>query len=364
MALAKKKPLAKVAAKAAAKKPAPKMAPKLVAPKNIAKAKPAPKAVAKAPVKPPVKVEPKAMPAKVLQKVIGPKNNTVTTGGRTIVKPVLPVNKEKENALREAAKIAESLSTKVDKPITSIERKKDLTPIDPKEAAKAIKQIKASFFSSLGGGSTSAPTSVTSSANSPFPPRIQALVDKQEIGDLMVTYARGIDRSEENLVRSVFHPDASVDFGPGIFQGSVSEFIAWALDVRSHMKATQHMVTNVRVDLRGDTALCETYFMNWHRLDKSTGKEDFFVGGRYLDKLERRPGGASGVWKIAHRKQVKDWTRTTPVAELFYHLNPDALWAHHSRNDLSYSIENFPTGNNAKAPAFLGKRYDAKSMKV
>ncbi len=352
MALAKKKPVAKATVKKPAQKTMLKMAPKLVA-----KAKPALKPVAKLAAKPLLKVEPKAMPAKAAPK------NTVQTGGRTIVKPVLPVNKEKENALREAAKIAESLSTKVDKPITSIERKKDLAPIDPKEAAKAIKQIKASFFSSL-GGSTSAPTSVTSSANSPFPPRIQALVDKQEIGDLMVSYARGIDRSEENLLRSVFHPDASVDFGPGIFQGSVSEFIAWALDVRGHMKATHHMVANIRVDLRGDVAICETYFMNWHRLDKSTGKEDFFVGGRYLDKLERRPGGASGVWKIAHRKQVKDWTRTTPVAELFYHLNPDALWAHHSRNDLSYSIENFPTGNNAKAPAFLGKRYDAKSMKV
>lgn len=355
MALTKKKPTVKPVAK--------KPAPKLVAPKLVGKAKPVAKLVAKPQMKPAVAKLAAKSPIKVEQKPAA-KNNTVQAGGRTIVKPVLPVNKEKENALREAAKIAESLSTKVDKPITSVERKKDLAPIDPKEAAKAIKQIKASFFSSLGGGSTSAPTTVTSSANSPFPPRIQALVDKQEIVDLMYSYARGIDRSEENLLRSVFHPDASVDFGPGIFQGSVSEYIQWALDVRGHMKATHHMIANVRVDLRGDVALCESYFMNWHRLDKSTGKEDFFVGGRYLDKLERRPGGASGVWKIAHRKQVKDWTRTTPVAELFYHLNPDALWAHHSRNDLSYSIENFPTGNNAKAPAFLGKRYDAKSMKV
>jgi hypothetical protein len=134
--------------------------------------------------------------------------------------------------------------------------------------------------------------------------------------------------------------------------------------VRGNMKATQHIVANIRVELRGDVALAETYFMNWHRLDKSTGKEDFFVGGRYLDKLERRPGGASGVWKIAHRKQVKDWTRTTPVAELFYHLNPDGLWSSHGKHDLSYSIENFSTSKNTKTPAFMGRRYDAKSMKV
>lgn len=274
--------------------------------------------------------------------------------------------REREEALRAAAKVAESLATKnIDKPLTASEekrRKEMQKPVDPKEAARAIKQIKASFFSSM--ATSAAPTAVTSSAASPFPPRIQALLDKQEIQDLMVSFARGMDRAEENLLRSVFHPDASVDFGPGIFQGSMHEFIAWALDVRGGMKATQHMIGNIRTDLRGDTALCETYFMIWHRLDKSTGKEDFFLAGRYLDKLERRPSGASGVWKIAHRKQVKDWTRTMPVAELFYHLNPDALWAHHGKQDLSYHIDNFPTGNSAKSPAFMGRRYDAKSMKV
>lgn len=331
--------------------------------KAIAK-KPVAKAAAK---KPAVKPQAKAQPAKTPPAKIPPKAKVVAKPAPVVAKPpmrpIIPVNKEKEEALREAAKIAEALATKVNKPLTASEaKKKDLKPVDPKEAARAIKQIKASFFSSM--ATSSAPTTVTSSANSPFPPRVQALLDKQEIVDLMYAYARGIDRAEENLVRSVFQPDASIDFGPGIFQGSVSEFITWALDVRGGMKATQHMVSNIRIDLRGDIALAETYFLNWHRLDKSTGKEDFFVGGRYLDKLERRPGGAAGVWKIAHRKQVKDWTRTTPVAELFYHLNPDGLWAHHGRTDLSYSIENFPTGKSVKTPAFMGKRYDAKSMKV
>jgi hypothetical protein len=308
----------------------------------------------------------KPVPAKkAAAKKIPPKPAAARPTAKTAFAPPRPfirVNKEKEAALREAAKIAEALATKVKEPLTSTLDKKPLKPVDPKEAARAIKQIKTSFFASM--ATSSAPTAVTTSANSPFPPRVQALLDKQEITDLMYAYARGIDRAEENLVRSVFHPDANIDFGPGIFQGGVPEFISWALEVRGGMRATHHMVANIRIDLRGDNAHAEAYFMNWHRLDKSTGKEDFFVGGRYLDKLERRPGGAGGVWKIAHRKQVKDWTRTTPVAELFYHLNPDALWAHHSRQDLSYQIENFPTGKKAKTPTYLARRYDAKSMKV
>jgi hypothetical protein len=326
------------------------------------------KAKAAAPVKkkaaPAPKAAPKAVAKPAAKKPVGkPFTKVVPAKPVAAAKPAvkLPVNKEKEEALRSAAKVAEALATKVNKPISADAPKKELKPIDPKEAARAIKQIKASFFSSM--ATSSAPPTVTSSTNSPFPPRVQALLDKQEIVDLMYSYARGIDRTEENLVRSVFHPDATVDFGPGIFQGTVSDFVGWVLDVRGNMKASHNMIANIRIDLRGDTAFAESYFMNWQRLDKSTGKEDFILAGRYLDRLERRPGGSSGVWKIAHRKQVKDWTRTMPVAELFYHLNPDALWAHHGRQDPSYQMENFPSGKSAKAPVF-GRRYDAKSMKV
>lgn len=345
MAVAKKKPANKAA------KPV-----KKAAAKPVAKAKPA-KAAVKPVAKPQAKLAPKA-PAKVAAPAKAAAKPSLPPRPQGFK---LPVNKEKEEALRSAAKVAQALATKVDKPISADAAKKDLKPVDPKEAARAMRQIKASFFSSL--ATSSAPPPVTSSVDSQFPPRVQALLDKQEILDLSYSYARAIDRAEENLLRAVFHPDATLDFGPGIFQGTVSDFIGWALDVRHGMKATHHMVANVRIDLRGDTAFVESYFMNWHRLDKSTGKEDFFVGGRYLDRLERRPSGAAGVWKIAHRKQVKDWTRTTPVAELFYHLNPDALWAHHGRTDPSYQMENFPSGQGAKPPVF-GRRYDSKSMKV
>jgi hypothetical protein len=277
---------------------------------------------------------------------------------KKIIPAMAKVPVTREQAMHSAAKVAQQLAIKKS-PITA-EPKRE--PVDPKDAARAIRQIKALAFSSL--ATSSAPMPLTTSTDSPFPPRVQALLDKDEITSLMHAYARGIDRAEENLVRSVFHPDATVDFGPGIFQGTVGDFIAWAMDVRGGMKATHHMVANCRVDLRGDSAFAETYFLAWHRLDKSTGKEDFYLGGRYLDRLERRPGGANGVWKISHRKQVKDWTRTMPVAELFYHLNPDALWAHHGKQDLSYHMDNFPSGKSARAPVYLGRRYDAKSMKV
>ncbi len=286
------------------------------------------------------------------------KSAPVKASPAPVARPSAPASREE--AMRSAAKVAQALAGK--KASITEQPKKDLKPVDPKDAARAIRQIKASVFSTL--ATSSAPSAVTSSTASSLPPRVQALLDRSEIEELMIAYARGIDRAEENLVRSVFHPDATVDFGPGIFQGAVIDFITWAMDVRAGMKAAQHYITNIRVDLRGDAAFAESYFLAWHRLDKPTGKEDFFLGGRYLDRLERRPAGAAGVWKIAHRKQVKDWTRTTPVAELFYHLNPDALWAPAGKQDPSYHMDAFPSGKSGRAPAYLGRRYDAKSMKV
>lgn len=39
--------------------------------------------------------------------------------------------------------------------------------------------------------------------------------------------------------------------------------------------------------------------------------EDVFVGGRYIDKFERR----DGEWKIAKRQGVHDWFRFEPANE-------------------------------------------------
>ena len=42
---------------------------------------------------------------------------------------------------------------------------------------------------------------------------VQLLLDKQEIYEVILRYCRGIDRLDEELLLSVFHPDAYADFG-------------------------------------------------------------------------------------------------------------------------------------------------------
>lgn len=206
-------------------------------------------------------------------------------------------------------------------------------------------------------------------AGNKLPPRVQALIDQKEIETTVFNLARGIDRVDETMVRAVFHADASLDYGPGIFQGPVAEYIPWLMSFLQQVKSSHHMIGNLRADVRGDDAFAESYVTAHHRLEKPTGREDLFLAGRYLDRFERRPSGPAGAWKIVHRKFVLDWVRTEPVSDIFYHLNPDALWGQRGKADMSYQMENFPGGQSGagqagKMPAFLNRRYEGKSIKL
>jgi hypothetical protein len=202
------------------------------------------------------------------------------------------------------------------------------------------------------------------SAATPLPANLQAVIDKSEIRDLIYRLARGLDRVDETLLRSVFHPDATLDFGPGVFQGTSNDYIHWVIGVMNQVRSSHHLIGNIHTTLEGDVALTESYCQAHFRLDKPTGREDVFIGSRYLDRIERNPSGAAGVWKVMHRKQVIDWVRTEAVSDLFYHHNPDALWSYRTKTDPSYQMAQFPgSQNGSKLPSFLGRRYESKSVK-
>jgi hypothetical protein len=106
-------------------------------------------------------------------------------------------------------------------------------------------------------------------------------------------YARGIDRHDVELVVSAYHPDAVDDHG--LYVGSGDGLAAWAND-QAHrgLVRHQHHLTNHSVDIDGDTAHAETYYLVVTRSE--TGSV-MLGSGRYLDRFERR----AGEWRIANR---------------------------------------------------------------
>jgi hypothetical protein len=146
-------------------------------------------------------------------------------------------------------------------------------------------------------------------------PRLSAWLDKLDIQEVVMRLARGIDRCDESLIAGAFWPDASDDHG--IFKGTAKDFVPWVLATLRGMEGTQHAICNQLVELAGERAFSESYFIAYHRLVGSQ-ERDMFAAGRYLDRFEKR----GGEWRIAHRQTVYDWTSTQLASDESWRRSP------------------------------------------
>jgi SnoaL-like domain len=130
----------------------------------------------------------------------------------------------------------------------------------------------------------------------------QELRDERDIREVLTRYCRAIDRCDLELLKSVYWPEATDDHV--IFVGNAFEFADFVIPMlKQQVECTMHMISNVWMKLDGDTACAETYVNAYHRMQSNGDKLEVVVGGRYLDRLERR----HGEWRIAGRKFVVDW---------------------------------------------------------
>jgi len=136
---------------------------------------------------------------------------------------------------------------------------------------------------------------------------IETIVDRAQILDCLHRYTRGMDRLDRELARSAYHDDAIDDHGG--FVATVEDFLDWAFDYHAKQIRHQHYVSNHSVELDGDTAHTETYY-TFVGTDRDVTKPVEIVGGRYVDRFERR----DGRWAIAARVCVEEWRVLVPSA--------------------------------------------------
>jgi hypothetical protein len=178
------------------------------------------------------------------------------------------------------------------------------------------------------------------------------LLDKQACAEVMMTYCRAIDHRDEALLRSVFHPDSwhrhgfegpSSDPSRPSSPGKPGDFVAFALGVLATHTHTHHQLGNIFVEIEdATTAFTEAYFTAYHRM-RAKGDPlasanaydtpmDFWVGGRYMDRMEKR----DGVWKIAARIGMTDWMRLEPPSSQGYFATPADLRSRQDTGDMVY----------------------------
>jgi ketosteroid isomerase-like protein len=168
------------------------------------------------------------------------------------------------------------------------------------------------------------------------PARLERLLARAEIGEVLSRYARGVDRADGALLKSCYHPDAIEEHG-GNYTGNAFEYVDGAIPRIRAMGVMQHLLGTSHVEFDGDTAWVETYIWTFARFRKDGADVDTFTGGRLVDRFERR----GGEWKIAHRRTVFDWNRDTPSSEgwctgLFDPAKPGMLLGRKDGDDPSY----------------------------
>jgi SnoaL-like domain len=130
---------------------------------------------------------------------------------------------------------------------------------------------------------------------------LQRLLDRESIRDCIARLARGEDRRDASLLRTCFWPDGSCDFG--VFKGNFDEYLAWVVPGSPAIPVTQHLLGQSVIELKGESARSETQVSSYHRVNMGTEERDTMIGGRYLDRMEKR----DGVWRIAERTMLYDW---------------------------------------------------------
>jgi len=174
---------------------------------------------------------------------------------------------------------------------------------------------------------------------------LQILLDKQAIKEVLMTYCRGIDRLDETLLRSVFHPGSQHMHGfegPSSSDDGSDDFVGYALGFLGTFTRTHHHLGNMFIEVEDDVAFTEAYFTAHHRRrakgdplageDATETEKDYFVAGRYLDRMEKR----DGQWKITHRTGLTDWSRLEDPTGPGLDDLPDNIAGRHGPYDFVY----------------------------
>lgn len=128
--------------------------------------------------------------------------------------------------------------------------------------------------------------------------------DREEIAAVLIHYAYCIDTRQVERLDEVFSTDVAANYGygeGGEWHGA-EQVIAGLGEQVASFEATAHMITNIRIELDGDSAKSSCYVTGWHWVGANAGDPergaDFLFTAAYVDDLRRDPAG----WRVTRRR--------------------------------------------------------------
>ena len=138
---------------------------------------------------------------------------------------------------------------------------------------------------------------------------LDRLLDEREVCDAHYRFAEGIDLRNWVIYRSAFTDTLTFDYTsyrPGS-TGTVAAD-AWVSRARQRFEtlaATQHTMSNPRVQVDGDRATCTMYVEAWHSVAEVGTPVHCTLGGRYVNDLVR----CGQEWRIEVLRLEVRWVQ-------------------------------------------------------
>lgn len=140
---------------------------------------------------------------------------------------------------------------------------------------------------------------------------MQEMLDEFQLRKLVHRYCRLVDRGYISALRGLYHHDADDDHG-AFSAGSIDDFLEGLVAARPYLRSMQHHLTTMNFAVDGDRAEGEIYSIATHTVMAGDHDVDVTVGGRYLDKYEKR----DATWRILERTILTDWATVDDPSRL------------------------------------------------
>jgi hypothetical protein len=178
--------------------------------------------------------------------------------------------------------------------------------------------VQASAFAALGlmaVAQGAADASAASRGDNDMTLSLQEISDRMEIQELLVRYCYAVDDRDWQAYRKVFASDAVLDDTvTGGIRSDVEEHVAFMKKALSKILISQHAISTILLDIRGDQAGARVHCSCPMVVDLGEGKRQvFFQGLWYRDRLTRTPEG----WRISELVEEGYWNHNLPTGFKF-----------------------------------------------
>jgi hypothetical protein len=160
---------------------------------------------------------------------------------------------------------------------------------------------------------------------------LKAGAERGAIENVLGLYCRAVDRLDVELLKSVYHSDGVDDHGAMCL--NAHEFAERIIQTLAQVCVySMHTVTHSVIDVRGEEASSESYYLGYHTVasgEEAIGqffgpgyleaqrragtldrRHEYICGGRYLDVLQKR----DGIWRIFRRQITNEFSMSHPEA--------------------------------------------------